>query len=151
MLPNQANQFYAFGPAVNKGNQATGGPAGAILGDISVPLGTCDDSATSPYYTKAFVNFTVAPPTPWVPPTPGGAPPVPPPPAPRPYTILSSSNGGLWLMVGTDSGYEGMSVVYYKKITAYMYLVNGSSSGSGGLSSRRILSKAGHARPGRRL
>ncbi len=33
------------------------------------------------------------------------------------YTVTASQDGELWLLVGTDSGYEGLTCVYYQRIT----------------------------------
>jgi hypothetical protein len=32
------------------------------------------------------------------------------------YTITASPDGGLWLLVGTDSGFEGLTGIYYQSI-----------------------------------
>jgi hypothetical protein len=35
----------------------------------------------------------------------------------RPFTVTSSPGGTLWLIVGTDSGFEGLTELYYNRIT----------------------------------
>lgn len=35
----------------------------------------------------------------------------------RPFTVTSSPEGTLWLIVGTDSGFEGLTELYYNRIT----------------------------------
>ncbi|MEO6285049.1 MAG: hypothetical protein ABIN80_16045 [Dyadobacter sp.] len=34
----------------------------------------------------------------------------------KPFTIKANANGEIWLFVGTDSGYEGLTVLYYDRI-----------------------------------
>lgn len=34
----------------------------------------------------------------------------------RPFEVTTDNDGGLWLIVGTDSGFEGLTVLYYKTI-----------------------------------
>ena len=34
------------------------------------------------------------------------------------YTVTANSNGELWLLVGTDSGFEGLTGIYYQSISA---------------------------------
>ncbi|GAB3886812.1 hypothetical protein [Spirosoma agri] len=36
--------------------------------------------------------------------------------ADKPFVARSSSNGELWLLVGTDSGFEGLTTLYYSQI-----------------------------------
>ena len=33
-----------------------------------------------------------------------------------PLTVRSDSDGKIWLIVGTDSGYEGLTTLYYSRI-----------------------------------
>jgi hypothetical protein len=33
------------------------------------------------------------------------------------YTVNASPDGELWLMVGTDSGFEGLTAIYYQSIS----------------------------------
>lgn len=32
------------------------------------------------------------------------------------YTVTASPDGELWLLVGTDSGFEGLTGIYYQRI-----------------------------------
>lgn len=77
---------------VDKGNQAQEGPAGANAGDIAngVP---CDevDPANPPFVSRQVV-FT------------------------SPYRGVADSAGDLWILVGTDSGFEGRTTLYYQRI-----------------------------------
>ena len=34
----------------------------------------------------------------------------------RPFEVTTDSDGGFWAMVGTDSGFEGLTVLYYNEI-----------------------------------
>lgn len=34
----------------------------------------------------------------------------------RPFTVTTSPEGSLWLIVGTDSGFEGLTALYYNRI-----------------------------------
>jgi hypothetical protein len=36
--------------------------------------------------------------------------------ADKPFTARSNANGELWLIVGTDSGFEGLTTLYYSQI-----------------------------------
>ena len=38
----------------------------------------------------------------------------------NPISITTDNNGQLWLIVGTDSGFEGNTTIYYNKITAVL-------------------------------
>ncbi|KAA6438678.1 hypothetical protein FEM33_18640 [Dyadobacter flavalbus] len=37
--------------------------------------------------------------------------------ADKPFTVKANAQGEIWLYIGTDSGYEGLSVFYYDRIT----------------------------------
>jgi hypothetical protein len=34
----------------------------------------------------------------------------------KPFTVKANAQGEIWLFVGTDSGYEGLTVLYYDRI-----------------------------------
>lgn len=75
---------------VDKGNQAVGGPAASVVGDIAngeEPV----DGGDQPY-----VSMTVE----------------------HTHTVSARADaeGNLWLLVGTDSGFEGLTALYYQKI-----------------------------------
>ena len=36
----------------------------------------------------------------------------------RPITVTADDNGSIWLLVGTDSGFEGRTTIYYDRIAA---------------------------------
>lgn len=77
---------------VDKGNQAKGGPAGAALGNIANGI-PCDKAMQQ---NKPYASVT------------------------REHTsetsIKSSAAGEVWLLVGTDSGFEALTALYYQSI-----------------------------------
>lgn len=75
---------------IDKGNQATGGMDMIVIGDISTPEGITD------YTLINRSNLYTA--------------------ADNPYQARSDTNGNLWLVVGTDSGFEGTTTLYYTRI-----------------------------------
>ncbi|MYH68517.1 MAG: PEP-CTERM sorting domain-containing protein [Dehalococcoidia bacterium] len=72
---------------IDKGNQARGGEAMVVLGDIAHP-----DAARDAYAIKTLTN------------------------ADQPLTVRTDGEGRLWLIVGTDSGFEGFTTLYYARI-----------------------------------
>ena len=72
---------------IDKGNQSTGGEAMVVLGDISHADATIDT-----YAIKTLTN------------------------ADAPLTVTTDDEGSLWLIVGTDSGFEGLTSLYYARI-----------------------------------
>ena len=80
-------------PNFDKGNQAQGGTEAVVVGDFAqlVPGGDC----VAPSYQ--FKTLT----------TNGAGP-----------TVTSDATGRLWLVVGTDSGYEGNTRIYWREIAA---------------------------------
>jgi hypothetical protein len=73
---------------IDKGNQSTAGANAIVLGDITIPT-------TVPEYTLITRN-NAAPSSPFI--------------------VKSNSAGEIWLMVGTDSGFEGTTTLYYTKV-----------------------------------
>ncbi|MVM34702.1 hypothetical protein GO755_32035 [Spirosoma sp. HMF4905] len=75
---------------LDKGNQSTGGKDAVLLGNI----GAGDDVTSYKLITRSNVE--------------------------SPLTVRTNAQGELWLIVGTDSGYEGLTTLYYSniKITA---------------------------------
>ena len=71
---------------IDKGQQATGGSEMTVLGDIS----NGKDSTT---YTLVKRSNAEAP-----------------------VTVKPNANGDIWLCVGTDSGFEGLTTLYYDRI-----------------------------------
>jgi hypothetical protein len=78
---------------VDKGEQTTGGPAGEVVGDIANGQPCEAAMANGPPYVSLTREHTTAAP------------------------VTSSAAGNLWLLVGTDSGFEGLTPLYYQQIT----------------------------------
>lgn len=72
---------------IDKGNQSTGGSEMGVVGNISNG-GSC----ATPTYVLLQKSYQ------------------------HPHPIRSSSSGDLWIAVGTDSGYEGFTGLYYYQI-----------------------------------
>jgi hypothetical protein len=72
---------------IDKGNQAEGGREMGVAGNISNG-GSCEE----PTYVLLRKRYR------------------------HPYPIRSSASGDLWIAVGTDSGYEGLTGLYYYQI-----------------------------------
>ncbi|MGP3691181.1 hypothetical protein ACTVZO_45145 [Streptomyces sp. IBSNAI002] len=72
------------------GNQSEDGKDAVVLGNLIKPSGLEDDT----YELKHFNNTD------------------------KPLSATSDSQGRLWLVVGTDSGYEGITHVYFPRIGA---------------------------------
>ncbi len=77
--------------SVDKGNQSTGGPAATVAGDISTGSSDCRD--TAPYKTLELRHRHT-------------------------YPVQANHFAELWLLVGTDSGFEGKTTLYYEMIEA---------------------------------
>ena len=82
--------FGGFGIRLNidKGNQAQEGQAMIILGNVANP-----EVAGDEYKLKTMDNQG------------------------RPVEVMTDDQGQVWLIVGTDSGFEGLSAFYYPRIT----------------------------------
>lgn len=82
---------------VDKGDQSESGPAGVVLGHIANGL-PCDevDPDEPPFLRRRYDWVT------------------------SPYPARSDANGTLWLLVGTDSGFEGPTTIYYQRIQALL-------------------------------
>jgi hypothetical protein len=80
-----------YGMNVDKGEQSSGGPAGAVAGDIAngVP---CSAAGDGQRYISVAKEHTSE------------------------FPVRSSSGGEIWLLVGTDSGFEGTTSLYYQEI-----------------------------------
>ncbi len=81
---------------VDKGNQASEGAAAFNLGTIGLPEGTPITPAG--FGVKALTS--------------GG----------RTLTVETDAEGRLWVFVGTDSGFEGRTQVYFDSITVGLAL-----------------------------
>lgn len=74
---------------VDKGNQASGGKNALVLGDISVPAAASNQK--TPYQLKTLTSS-------------------------KPLVFTTDSNGKAWVFVGTDSGFEGVTELFYTSI-----------------------------------
>ncbi|MCE5249532.1 hypothetical protein LLG96_04850 [bacterium] len=72
---------------IDKGDQAAGGKDALVLGPIGIPEHTTDE----PFRLKTFENSA-------------------------PFVVTTDSTGVLWVIVGTDSGYVGITDIYYSSI-----------------------------------
>jgi hypothetical protein len=82
---------------VDKGNQATAGENTVVLGNIAVPYDT-EDYALITRDNGSVYNV--------------------------PFVAKSNSKGELWLIVGTDSGFEGITTVYYTSVNVVFSVIN---------------------------
>lgn len=76
---------------VDKGNQAEGGPAASVAGNVANGSSLC--SSDAPFVTIERTHR-------------------------HPYIVQSNTLGEIWLLVGTDSGFEGKTTLYYQVIQA---------------------------------
>ena len=81
---------------IDKGNQSRGGAAMVVIGNVAHPGVTGRE-----YRVKTLNNDG------------------------RPLTVEADGEGRLWLIVGTDSGFEGLTTLYYDRITYHLRLVDG--------------------------
>jgi hypothetical protein len=81
---------------VDKGNQASSGESTVTLGDIAVPP-----------YTDGYALITRT----------NSA-------SQSPFIARATSKGELWLIVGTDSGFEGVTTVYYTRVNVIFSTAN---------------------------
>jgi len=86
--PTKVIQDNQYALNVDKGNQSTAGEMAVVLGDIAVPSGNGDYALI----TRSSASNAA------------------------PFIARSNSKGEIWLMVGTDSGYEGKTTVYYTRV-----------------------------------
>ena len=92
VLPQSAladDDYYRM--AIDKGNQAQGGADAIVVGDIANSLTDCDSTV---YELKTFDTARTA------------------------LTVQASSDGTIWLLVGSDSGFEGRSSWYLSALSA---------------------------------
>ena len=71
---------------IDKGNQANGGADMIVIGHVGV------SDTTSEYTLKTNSNQNDE------------------------FTVTTDSDGGVWVIVGTDSGFEGRTTLYYSRI-----------------------------------
>jgi len=91
-LAPDENDF--IGLSVDKGNQSTGGPAATVIGNIANGQ-LCDDPENAPYVSITRIGNHAEP-------------------------VTTDAPGNLWLLVGTDSGYEGVTTIYFERITVVL-------------------------------
>jgi hypothetical protein len=72
----------------DKGNQATGGSDAIIAGDFANAQ-ECGTTSSTPYLKKTLITEKGS------------------------YTTVSDEKGSLWLLLGTDSGFEGTTTIYF--------------------------------------
>jgi hypothetical protein len=90
--PTPVLQADMYRMNVEIGDQTQGGPAGSVVGNIANGL-DCDEAAQQgmPYVSQTREHTSEFP-------------------------ITSGPNGELWLLVGTDSGFEAVTALYYQRI-----------------------------------
>ncbi|MDE2823057.1 MAG: hypothetical protein OXK79_06090, partial [Chloroflexota bacterium] len=81
---------------IDKGNQSRGGGAMVVLGNVAHP-----DVTGREYRIKTLDNDG------------------------RPLTVQADGEGRVWLIVGTDSGFEGLTTLYYDRIAYRLRPVDG--------------------------
>jgi hypothetical protein len=86
-LPVLRNNFYFMN--IDKGNQGSGGINASVVGNIA--NGQPCDPRQNPYISVQRTHQHTA-------------------------EITADPNGDLWLLVGTDSGFEGLTTLYYQRI-----------------------------------
>lgn len=89
MEPKKVIEGTRFSLNIDKGNQSVQGEDTIVLGDIAVDYNTKEYILIT--RNNASANSS-------------------------PFIAKSNSEGELWLIVGTDSGFEGSTTVYYTKI-----------------------------------
>ena len=93
--PKKVIEDNQYALNVDKGNQNTPGEMAIVLGDIAVSYDTQD-------YALITRNNTEK----------------------TPFIARSNSKGEIWLLVGTDSGFEGTTTVYYTRINVVLSSTN---------------------------
>jgi hypothetical protein len=76
---------------IDKGNQAQGGQDMIVIGNVAHP--DLEEDSTDVYTIKLLSS-------------PG-----------RRFEVATDNNGSVWFIVGTDSGFEGLTALYYSRIT----------------------------------
>jgi hypothetical protein len=93
--PKKVIEDNQYALNVDKGNQNTPGEIAIVLGDIAVSYDTQN-------YTLISRNNT----------------------GDTPFIARSNSKGEIWLIVGTDSGFEGTTTVYYTRVNVVFSATN---------------------------
>jgi hypothetical protein len=86
---------------VDKGNQGIGGPAASVIGNIAngIPCDEIPDLEQAPYVSLRRRHIHTS-------------------------AITASADGDLWLLVGTDSGFESLTALYYQRIAVLLMPVS---------------------------
>ena len=84
---DQANDYRMTN---DKGRQSQGGQDAIVIGDLANPQLDCGGDNYAP---KVLTSNKVA------------------------FEAITDNTGRIWLMVGTDSGFEGVSKVYYTRVS----------------------------------
>jgi len=87
--PKKVIEGNQYALNVDKGNQSSPGENTVVLGDIAVDYNTTDYTLITRNNTSMYNS---------------------------PFIAKSNSKGEMWLIVGTDSGFEGITTVYYTKV-----------------------------------
>ena len=96
MEPKKIIEDNQYALNVDKGNQSVSGEMAFVLGNIAVPYGTKD---------YALITRSSA----------GNA---------NPFIARSNSKGEIWLIVGTESGFEGKTTLYYTRVNVIFSAVS---------------------------
>lgn len=97
--PSKVTQSGSIRSSISKGNQSQSGREMITVGNFAGGGGTC---IAGEYRVKTLTTAAQEPTSP-------------PLPAPQPDALLvnADSAGRLWIVVGTDSGFEGRTEIYY--------------------------------------
>ena len=85
---------------IDKGNQANGGEDMVVLGNVAH-----GELVNREYRIKTLDNMDL------------------------PLSVSTDAEGRVWLIVGTDSGFEGLSAFYYSRISYTLSIVEPPSTG----------------------
>ncbi|WP_165225301.1 dockerin type I domain-containing protein [Aquisphaera insulae] len=97
--PSAVDQGGMLRMNVDKGNNAVGGPAASVAGNIANGLAQ-GSGASVPYVSITREHTHTA-------------------------VVTADAQGNLWLLVGTDSGFEGLTTIYVQGIDATLTPVTG--------------------------
>jgi hypothetical protein len=88
---DSATNYYLMNVDKGSGNSDSGGVA-SVIGDIANGLSADEIDMENPPYVSLKRQHE------------------------HEYTVTASPDGELWLLVGTDSGFEGLTGIYYQRI-----------------------------------
>jgi hypothetical protein len=97
--PQAAVQEGTYRLNVDKGQQDSGGPAAEVVDSVANGI-PCDQAAGN---NDRYVSLTKE--------------------HRSAFAVKSSASGALWLLVGTDSGFEGRTALYYQRIEVQLTAV----------------------------